>query len=346
MSNRNVGESSIGVVARILTWYLVDVAVIVGFLVAANYVFVILDPSSTPVRVLFGLPLLLFLPGYVLVTAAFPRASPPENRSHVANSGGILRQSSHLDGAERTALSFGLSVALLPLFGLSIAVSRWSFGTDVVVIGLSTFILLGGAVSILRGASVPSDARFRIPFRTWTVRLRRFLIGSGRRNTLVNGLLILSILLSFSVAGFAFAMPQDGEQYSEFVLLTETQDGEYVAGDYPEQLTAGQEYELVASVTNREQRQTQYTVVARMERFDSGADGLTVEKATELRRTRVTLEAGEQRRLEHTVSPEMVGETLRLSYYLYKGDAPEAANENSAYRHLYVWVEVTEGSEN
>ncbi len=49
--------------------------------------------NSTPLRVIFGLPFVLFLPGYALIAALFPGKGD-------------------LDGIERVALSFGLSIAV------------------------------------------------------------------------------------------------------------------------------------------------------------------------------------------------------------------------------------------
>ena len=52
--------------------------------------------NETPVRIVLGLLLVLFLPGYSLIAALFPGRDD-------------------LDGIERIALSFGLSIAVVPL---------------------------------------------------------------------------------------------------------------------------------------------------------------------------------------------------------------------------------------
>ena len=59
--------------------------------------FVLAPPlNETPIRIILGLLLVLFLPGYSLIAALFPRRGD-------------------LDGIERIALSFGLSIAIVPL---------------------------------------------------------------------------------------------------------------------------------------------------------------------------------------------------------------------------------------
>ena len=41
------------------------------------------------------------------------------------------------------------------------------------------------------------------------------------------------------------------------------------------------------------------------------------------------------------VAPTATGEDLRLTYYLYRGDAPSDPSEGSAYRTLSLWVDVS-----
>jgi len=54
--------------------------------------FILIPPfNGTPIRIILGLPLVLFLPGYALIATLFPRKDD-------------------LDGIERIALSFGLSI--------------------------------------------------------------------------------------------------------------------------------------------------------------------------------------------------------------------------------------------
>src|SRR5659263_694396 len=62
--------------------------------------------SESVLRNILGLPLVLFLPGYALIAALFPAKSD-------------------LDGIERTALSFGLSIAVVPLMGLGLNYTPW-----------------------------------------------------------------------------------------------------------------------------------------------------------------------------------------------------------------------------
>lgn len=336
MTKRTVSESATTV--DTLSRWPADVVMVIAFLVVVNAVFVVVDPEAAPIRVLLAGPLLLFLPGYVIVSALFPWSSNPA--AYRPADRGVFRQFSDVNGPERAALSFGLSLAVLPVFGLLVAFSPWGYTATAVIPLLSAFVAVGAIVSTFQRQRVPVDDRFGVSLAARAGSLRRFLTGGGTASTAVNAALVVAVLLAMTSIGYALAAPQDGERFSDLQLLTETEDGEYVAGEYPEALDAGAERSLVVGVENREHERTEYTVVTRVERVDAGDGAGTVVDAEELRRTSATLDHGEVWHDEHTVAPEMTGEDLRISYYLYRGDAPDDVGEESAYRHVYLWVEV------
>ncbi len=68
---------------------------------------------------LLAILLVLFMPGYVLVAALFP--------------GGILPEKPEIDWIERIALSFGLSIAVIPLLGLLVNFTPW--GMEFYILG-------------------------------------------------------------------------------------------------------------------------------------------------------------------------------------------------------------------
>ena len=81
--------------------FLKDLALVI-FIALSCIPFVPLSPlNETPVRIILGLLLVLFLPAYSLTAALFP------------GKGG-------LDGIEQVAVSFGLSIVVVPLLGLAL----------------------------------------------------------------------------------------------------------------------------------------------------------------------------------------------------------------------------------
>ena len=61
------------------------------------------------IRVILGLPFILFIPGYILIFALFPCRKTDQG----------------IDIIERIALSFGLSIAVVPLIGLGLNYTEW-----------------------------------------------------------------------------------------------------------------------------------------------------------------------------------------------------------------------------
>ena len=97
--------------------------------------------DETPVWVLFGLALVLFLPGYSLVAALFPRRDD-------------------LDDIERITLSFGLSIAVVPLLCLGLNYTQYGIRLVPVLLGPSLFTVLLALVAYMRRAWVSEAERF------------------------------------------------------------------------------------------------------------------------------------------------------------------------------------------
>jgi uncharacterized membrane protein len=86
---------------------------------------------STIARIILGLPFLLFFPGYTLMAALFPKKES-------------------LSGVERVGLSFGLSIAVVPLIGLILNYTAWGIRLEPILISLSVFIIVTAGVAWYR----------------------------------------------------------------------------------------------------------------------------------------------------------------------------------------------------
>lgn len=283
--------------------------------------------ASPALTFVLGLPLLLFAPGYVLALALFPRAADaPDAR---------------IDGVERAALAFGLSVALVPLFGIALWAVGAGFAPAAVRGGVSAFVVTVALLGIVRQLRVPTEAQFGVSARRTARRFYESTVGTGGLDGVLNLLVVVSVLVAMSGLTFALAAPQDGEQYTGFVLLSENEDGKLVASGYPSELSVGESAELTAAVENREGTDVEYTVVAELQRVRTDDGEVTVLESEELERTTIAVGDGETERWAHEVTPSIRGENLRLTYTLYEGEAPDDATTDSAYRHTYVWVNVS-----
>ena len=291
---------------------------------------------DTPLRVVLGLPMVLFLPGYALVAALFPERGEPTDEDAGTRREGI-------DGIERVALSFGTSIAVTPLLGLALNFTPWGIRLVPILVVLSAFTVGATLVAVRRRLDLPAEERFRVPYREWTAAARSELLEPADRVDLaLNLLLVASVLLAAGSVTYAVAVPKQGEQFTEFYLLTRADDGSLVAADYPTEFVRGEGRPLVVGVGNQEHVAVSYTVVVELQRVAFEGNESTVTGADELDRFRLRLDHNETRHVDYTVVPTTTGTRLRLAFLLYRDAPPPSPTVENAYRETHLWVNVTE----
>ncbi|MXR40744.1 DUF1616 domain-containing protein [Halobaculum sp. WSA2] len=313
--------------------------------------------NETPLRVVFGLPFVLFVPGYALIAALFPEAGTPPAADGERGDDGVGagvsgdhsdaddEDPSGIDGIERVALSFGTSIAVVPLVGLVLNFTPFGIRLVPIVVSVSGVTLALTAVAARRRRALPADERLRVPYRRWIADARAELFEpETRTDAALNVLLAVSVVIAVSSVGYAVAVPKQGESFTEFYILTEDEDGELVADDYPTEFTRGESRSLVVGVTNQENRPTDYTVVVQLQRVRVANNSTTVLEESRLKQWDVELAHNETWHLNHTVTPRMTGERLRLAYLLYVGDPPAEPTVDNAYRELHLWINVSDPS--
>ena len=113
--------------------------VLINVLSALLILVIVFFPNAL-VRIILGLPFVLFFTGYVLISALFPRKED-------------------LDIIERLAFSVGLSIAITPLIGLVLNYTPFGIRVYSVIFSLFSFILLVSIVAIYRKRTIsPRDA--------------------------------------------------------------------------------------------------------------------------------------------------------------------------------------------
>ena len=332
--------------------------------------------NETPLRVVFGLGFVLFLPGYAFIAALFPEAGEsPTTDSDVDSSAvpsddtakpapvsgttaadtqpdhetetdtGLLTEGEHdrdgIDGIERVALSFGLSIAIVPLIGLVLNFTPWGIRLVPIAVSVAGFTLICVGIAAIRRWELPADERFAVPYREWiTAGKHEVFEPDDRTDAALNVMLAVSILLAVGSVGYAVAVPPQGEQFSEFYLLTENDDGELVADGYPDTMELDETAELIVGIENNEHETTDYTVVVQLQDVVTEGNESTVVERTEIDRFSTTLEHNETHHERHTLRPTMTGDDLRVQYLLYDGDAPAEPTRDNAYRDLHLWIDV------
>lgn len=321
--------------ARGMLWLIpVDLLAMVALVLVADAV-VSVAGALPIVRAAVSFPILFFVPGYVLLAALFPAKSPAGTTS--------VRAGSTVDGglelSTRLALSFGISVALLPVFAVALAFTPIGFGTTSLLGLLTVFVVVGAAVGAARRLRLPPEARYRLPARRWAGDVVGFVTGPrSRLGVAVNLLLVTSVLVAGTGFAYAVFVPPEDPQYEDFMLLTESADGEYVSSGYPTEFTRGEGQELVVGIANHRDEETTYSIVVEVQRVRGQGSAFQVVERNELDRFGATVEAGETWYGPHEVAPEMAGDDLRLVYYLYRGDAPQNPTTGTADEHVHLWI--------
>lgn len=290
-----------------------------------------LDPAN-PIRVALAIALVTVLPGYGIVSAAFPRRSP----------GDAIPD--RVGGLERLVLSLGLSITLTLLVGIGLATTAIGFRLPPLLAVLVALTLVGTGVAAWRRQSVSRSDRFGVPLARWRQSLRVNTVEAGSLDTALVGLAalgIVALLVSLTFSGPLATAAGLGDRadpsFTEAFLLNPSEDGP-VADEYPTSLAPNESATLTVGLGNREGSRQRYTVLVLAQRVENG----TVVDSEQLHRFEPTLPAGERWHVDHTIRPVFESDRVRLQYLIYRGDPPADPIVEDAYRELHVWVRVGE----
>ena len=318
-----------------------DIVVVVVLTVVT--VTITLTPGFGPVvlRTAFGLVFVLFLPGYAFVAALFPEGDSrnPDDRSKLTTTTGY---GTGIGDVERVLLSFGGSMAITPLVLLLLNFTPWGIQVEpyVVSTGLLTILLAG--VGSFRRQELPAEVRYdpgvqRRVGSAW--RAIREPEGTGQ---LFNVIMIVSVLTLAASISYAIVVPGQDEQFTEFYLLSQDDDGQLVADHYPSEYPRDGEEPLILAIENEEYEPMNYTVVVELQSVSRADNRTVVESQDEIYRFRTAVEHDKRHLDRHVIEPTMTGQRLRLVYTLYRGQAPADPSAEDAYRSLHLWINVTE----
>ncbi|MFC6733666.1 DUF1616 domain-containing protein [Haladaptatus sp. DYSN1] len=326
----------------------------VGLLYLLVSISVVLYVNDSVMRALIGLPLVVFVPGYALLVALYPHRhvvtehvdgwfvngdvdAPVPANTHVTERG--------LSLGSRLALSFGLSLALLAPLAIVISLLGFTFSLETMLGSLAVFATLALLVGSVRRRSIAPEDRFSLPLDAWFSHVSSSIFDADTKfDTVLNLALTAAVIIAMSGFAYALFVPNYGEQYTEFSLGTQTAEGQFELAGYPTQFEQGVPQELVVAIGNQEGANARYTVVVELQRVETVDGALTVVEREELTRFAGSVADDQTLYQPHELTPTMTGEDLRLSYMLYKGDAPADPTAENAYRHLFIWVTVDESA--
>lgn len=246
-------------------------------------------------RILLGIPFLLFIPGYTLLAALFPKRDA-------------------LSGVSRLALSFALSIAIVPLLGLILNYTPWGIRLESILYTVSLFIFLTSMIAWFRQRNLIDSDRYAIEFKlSWLG------WGQGTRSKLLTVTLIIVIFGLLGTIGYFVSQPKSEESFTEFYILGE--EGE--AADYPRELMVDEPGMIIVGINNHEGSESSYQIEVVIDGGENNEVGpiiLSNEQKWE----------GEVRFIS-----DVPGENKRVEFFLYKNGEVEPS-----LGPLYVWVNV------
>ncbi len=193
---------------------------------------VLLDLNSI-IRIILGLPFILFIPGYLLIFALFPGKK-------------------EIDTIERIALAFGLSIAVVPLIGLILNYTPAGIRLESILLSIFLFNIITGTIAYLRWKKTKSKLRFIVKVNL------SFLKTKGKFDQALTIILVALIISSIILLAYLIVYPKTGERFTELYILGETGK----ASDYPTVLGKGEIANITIGVANHEYKNINYTIEA------------------------------------------------------------------------------------
>lgn len=204
-------------------------------LIDSFIIILILTISVLPdqVRIVLGLPLILFFPGYMQVSAMFPKKSS-------------------LDTIERVALSFVLSIAIASIIGSILSYSPWRIRFYPGIISLAGFTTIMSIIACYRQRGILEADRLDLNLNISLPRLEL----TGKLDRVLFAVLIPTIIGTIVIITFLPTGSWEKEDFTEFYIL----GAEGKAEGYPAELSLGEVGNVIIGIKNRENETMVYEV--------------------------------------------------------------------------------------
>lgn len=244
-------------------------------------------------RIIIGLPFVLLFPGYALLSALFPGTN-------------------NLNSIERVALTFGASLAVVPLIGLILNYTAWGISFNSIIYSLSAFVFITSFIAWFRQRRLLDTEKLLLSIR----------FVQWHQYSRLEKILVIVLIIVFSgvmgTAVYAVTAPKIGETFTEFYLL----NLEGNASDYQTELEPGEIGKITLGIINREQQEATYTVEVKINGIMDSTIGP------------ILLENDEKYEEIATFKPRQTGGDQKVEFLLFKDCAVEP------YSELRLWIHV------
>ncbi|KKH16887.1 DUF1616 domain-containing protein [Methanosarcina mazei] len=281
-----------------------DLLLVAGLVILTDIIVLIPVLNESFIRIVLGLLLVLFLPGYALVALLFP-----------AKNG--------LEGVERAALSIGMSVAIVPLTGLALDNTSFGIREMPLLASLSVFIILACAGAYIRRKQLPENKAFEVSFKKSASSIVEVL-GKPESSTekTLRAFLAISLLTLAGATAYVSIFPHQHDPFTEFYIL----GPEGKADNYTMEYVQGKSETVIIGIANHEHRTVNYTLDVRLEN-----------KSLALPENLKHIQLEDNKTLEEPleITPSIRGKDLELQFLLFNETEKEIP-----YEDLRLWIDV------
>ncbi len=233
------------------------------------------------VRTFLGIPLILFVPGYVLIATLYPKKGD-------------------LGLTERIFLSVGLSVVIVPIIGLLL---NFTSGIRLIPIlfTLCSYSIILIFIAHYRRIQVKEDSRFEIPFYKLYDWLKTDVYNQSIADKILTLILIISVISTAWALVNIIKTPNTGEKFTEFYIL----DSSGNASNYQTELKVNEPIAYKIGISNHEYRTVNYSIK-------------TVLDKDILLSKEVTIDNNQTWEQNLTVTPNKMVTGKELNFWLFK----------------------------
>jgi uncharacterized membrane protein len=283
-----------------------DLLFVAGLVILTN-IFILVSPlNESFIRTILSLFLLIFLPGYVLVSVLFP-------------------EEAGLEGMERIALSVGLSVAIVPLIGLVLNFTPWGIREISLLTSLSAFILIMSGVAYSRRRRLPENRTFGVSFRASALTLlSKIGENSGSKTEkILRTFLAISFLFLIGTMAYIILTPHEKVPFTEFYIL----GPQRMAENYTTEYLQGESGTYIIGIANNEYKTMNYTLEVRLEN-----ESLPFQK--NLKNIRLAHNTTIEEPIK--ITPFIEGKNQKLEFLLFS-----ETEKKIPYKNMRLWINVS-----
>lgn len=288
---------------------------------------VFLLPGGNYARVVLGLSMLIFFPGYALVSALWPegKSDGSQDSGSPGQPGGSEKR--FPDNIERIALSFGLSIVIVVLVGLLLNFTSIGITTESTVICNMIVIIVILIIAFYRRTQLPAGKAFYTDMTFPNSEPRE------KEEKVITIAIAICLVLAGITLAYALTVPNVEQHYTSFYIL----NANGTAQDYPVNLTVTSIGTVIVGVSCHEYASTDYTILVGIEGANDTQTYNNWEQtyllsSTNLITRNITLDHMDSFEDEFSFNIPNAG-TYKITWQLYIGGTPTEYS-------THLWVNV------